>query len=103
MRMTRDLHRVSRIEKTLCTLHRNQRVFLNAQIPQMIEVSAIPCEVRVAIAKARHQSPPLTMEDTHSCIFFQYLDIRYFANSSKALTCHYIKPRGEQDRSSMVN
>lgn len=103
MKTTGGLHRVSRIKKTLCTLHRDQRMFFNAQIPQMIKVSAIPCEVRVTIAKARHQCPPLTMEDTHFRILFQCLDIWYFAYSSKALTCHEIKPHGKQGRSSMVN
>lgn len=43
------------------------------------------------------------MEDTNSCILFQCLDIWYFAHSSKAWTCHKIKPQGNQDRSSMVN
>lgn len=97
IKTTRDLHRVSRIKKTPCTLHSDQRVFFNAQISQVLKESAIPCEVRVTIAKARHQRPPLTMENTHSGILFQLLDVWYFTHSGKVLPCSKIKPHGEHD------
>lgn len=84
--VARSLHGVSRIEKTLRTFHCHQRVLLNAKISQMFEVTAIPCEVRVAVAEARHQYPFSAVKDTYVWVLFQFLDVWYFAHGDKSLT-----------------
>lgn len=94
----RNLHGVSRIKKTLCTLHRDQRMLFDAQVTQMIKVPTIPREMCVTIAKARHQCPPFAVQDTHSWILSQSLDIWHFAHSGEALPCSRRKPQRVQYR-----
>lgn len=60
-------------------------MFFNAKVSQMIQVTTVPREVRVAIAKARHQCSPSAMEDTHLWILFQCSEVWHFAHSGKAL------------------
>lgn len=49
---TSDSHGVSRIKKTLCTLHSDQGMFLNTQVSQMVQITAIPREMCVTIPKS---------------------------------------------------
>lgn len=83
--MAENLHGVSRIKKTLRALHGHQRMLFNAQISQVVKVATIPCEVRMTIAEARHQCPSSAVKNTYTWVLFQYLDVRHFANSGKAL------------------
>lgn len=82
-----NLHGVSGIKERLCTLHRDQRMFFNAQVTQMVQITTIPCEVSVSIAETGHQCPPSAVKDAYSCILFYRLDIWHFTHSSKALSC----------------
>jgi hypothetical protein len=87
-------HGVTRIQETLSTPHREQGVFFYAQISQSIKISAIPREVCVSITKTRHKCPPSAMDNTHSRLFLDGLDIGNDTDRCYLFTyCNHVSTR----------